>query len=76
MAKGDCIGDAPSLGDLRLLGVLGEGEQLVNLCAELAVEFEQALVTDRTAPGVGVTFFFFFFFFFKKKKKKKKKKRR
>ena len=51
MAKGDFIGDDQPLGHLRLLGLLGEGKQLVDLRAQLAVEFEQTFVTDRTALG-------------------------
>ena len=31
--------------------MLCEGEQLVDLSAQLAIEFEQTLVTDRTALG-------------------------
>ena len=37
MATGDGIGDDHPLGHLRLLGVLGEGEQLVDLRAPWAV---------------------------------------
>ena len=37
--------------------MLGEGEQLVDFHAQLAVAFEQTLVTDRTAlGGIGVDF--------------------
>jgi hypothetical protein len=57
VAKGDCIGDDQSFGSLRLLGLLGESEQRVDLHAQLAVEVEQTLVTDRTAlGGIGVDF--------------------
>jgi hypothetical protein len=41
VAKGDFIGDDQSLGSLRLLGLLGESEQRVDLQAQLAVEFER-----------------------------------
>ena len=55
VAKGDFIGDDQPLRHLRLLGVLGEGEQLVDFQAQLAVAFEQTLVTDRPAlGGIGV----------------------
>jgi hypothetical protein len=51
LAKGEFIGDAQPLGPLRLLGMLGEGTPLVDLSAQLALECEQTLVTDRTALG-------------------------
>lgn len=51
LAKGDFIGDDQPLGHFRLLGLLGEGEQPVDLRAQVAVEFEQTFVTDRTALG-------------------------
>jgi hypothetical protein len=57
LAKGQCIGADYPLREIHLLGVLGEGEQLVDLSAQLAVEFKQTLVTDRTAfGGIGVYF--------------------
>ena len=55
VATGDGIGDTQALGPLRLLGLLGEGEQRVDLRAPWALECEQTLVTERTAlGGIGV----------------------
>ncbi len=57
VAKGDFIGDDHALGSLRLLGMLGESEQRVDLPVQLAVECEQTLGTERTAlGGIGVDF--------------------
>jgi hypothetical protein len=57
VAQGDCVGDDHALGSLRLLGLLGESEPRVDLHAQLAVEVEQTLGTDRTAlGGIGVAF--------------------
>lgn len=49
LAKGDFIGDDQLLGHLRLLGVLGEGEQRVNLSAQLSFS-EVAFINHVVFP--------------------------